>query len=108
MSNSFTDFQELLTAEWDFVQILDEIVSELPAFTRIKIFENFHSWFRDNHLTVISRGSELGLIGLLSAWINACKERIIVFDNTGIKIDCGFVPGLFILIKHKIRKKIER
>ena len=108
LSNSFTDVRELLDAERDFVKILGGIVSEFPTLTRTEIFANFSSWFRDNHLTVISRGSELGLIGLLSAWINACKERIIVFDNTGIKIDCGFVPGLFILIKHKIRKKIER
>jgi glycosyltransferase involved in cell wall biosynthesis len=107
LSNSFTDFQELLTAEWDFVQILDEIVSELPAFARIEIFENFHSWFRGNHLTVISRGSEIGLVGVSLAWFNVCKETKKAFENVGAKIESGFLRGLIFLIKHQLKIRID-
>lgn len=107
LSNSFTDVRELLDAERDFVQILGGIVSEFPTLTRKKIFANFSCWFRDNHLTVILRGSEMGIVGLLCAWINACKERIMLFEKTGTEIYIGFVPGLFILLKHQIRKKFN-
>jgi glycosyltransferase involved in cell wall biosynthesis len=107
LSNSFTDVRELLNAEWDFIQILVGIVSEFPTLIRIEIFKNFSSWFRDNHLTVISRGRDIGLVGIFSAWLRACKERKMVFESAGIKMDSGFVPGLFILTKHQIRKKLE-
>ena len=49
----------------------------------------------------------MGIVGLLCAWINACKERIMLFEKTGTKIYIGFVPGLFILLKHQIRKKFN-
>ena len=107
MSNTFTDLDSYLTAESDFIENIWPAISGFPEVHSERILLNFSSWFRDNHLTVILRGSEMGIVGLLCAWINACKERIMLFEKTGTKIYIGFVPGLFILLKHQIRKKFN-
>jgi glycosyltransferase involved in cell wall biosynthesis len=96
ISNSFTEVREFLNAELNFVQILSGI-----------ILRNFQSWFRNNHLTVISRGGNLGLGSLCLVWLHACIQSQRTFKNTRIKTKTGFLAGIFYLIKHHIKARIE-
>lgn len=107
ISNSFTDVRELLNAELNFVQILIGIISGLPTSRKTEILRNFQSWFRNNHLTVISRGGNLGLISLCRVWLHACIQSQKTFKNTRIKTKTGFLAGIFYLIKHHIKARIE-
>ena len=69
ISNSSVDLISYQTAENDFIQSVKRVTLNLPHPERTKIIIAFINWFLDNHLTVIYRQSNLGIIGKLCRFL---------------------------------------
>ena len=69
ISNSSVDLISYQTAERDFIQSVKKVTVDLPDSVRTKIIVSFINWFSDNHLTVIYRQSNLGIIGKLCRFL---------------------------------------
>lgn len=105
MSNSLSDLDAYLSAENDFINCLSPLIASESVFSQMNIYRGFHSRFRKNHLTVISRSTENLFLDLL-AWIRSCLSNFKNFARVGLYKAPGFISGLIELSKHRISKKI--
>ena len=106
MSNSRSDLNSYLSAETDFLISVSNLLHSESRASQMAIYKAFFLWFRENHLTVISRSSENLLLDLL-AWIRSCESNFKNFARFGLFKALGFTPGLVELSKHRIRQKIK-
>lgn len=106
MSNSRSDLTSYLSAEIDFIMSVSSLLHSESRASKMTIYKAFFLWFRENHLTVISRSSESLLLDLL-VWIKSCESNFKNFARFGLFKAPGFTPGLVEIIKHRIRQKIK-
>jgi hypothetical protein len=102
MSNSLTDLEAYLSAEEDFLKQIDREILNVPTPIRTQIFQNFGMWFRDNHLSLISRVPENSVCADFSSWLTATKANQKIFLKFGYKIKENFFRGFAVLVKHRI------
>lgn len=60
-SASSADIESYSSAEFDFVDELRDVISEMPRSSKKIIYKGFMCWFADNHLTVLNRRSKLNV-----------------------------------------------
>ena len=107
MSNSLSDLDAYITAEIDFVNSVSGLIGSESRESQMDIYKGFYLWFRENHLTVISRSNE-GLVFDLFAWMKSCLSNFKNFARFGLYKTPGFLSGLVKLSKHRISQKIGR
>lgn len=107
MSNSLTDIETYLTAEYDFIKRVSELIDSEPLSYRKVIFKSFHDWFRQNHLTLISRSS-LNYFEDFLLWFKSCRKNKANFDQTNFRFSSRLLSGVIILVKHRISSTIAR
>lgn len=107
MSNSLSDLDSYLSAEIDFINSVSDLVRSESTASQMTIYKAFYPWFRENHLTVISRSPESLLLDLF-AWIKSSVSNFKNFSRFGLYKAPGFTSGLVELSKHRISQKIRR
>jgi len=107
MSNSLSDLDAYLSAENDFVNVLSDLIVSEPVPSRLSMYTGFHSWFRENHLTVISRSTQNLPFDLL-AWMRSCISNYKNFSRVGLYKSPRFLAGVIELSKHRLSNKLRR
>jgi glycosyltransferase involved in cell wall biosynthesis len=102
MSNSQSNLLAFLDAETDFFQILDHETTGLSSPERREVFENFGKWFRDNHLTLISRVEGNRIRQDYSSWLIACRINRKNLAKFGYQSTQGFLSGMVVLFRHRV------
>jgi len=119
ISNSSIDLISYQTAENDFIQLVKRVTLVLPDSVRTEILITFINWFSDNHLTVIYRQPNLGIIGKLYRFLkievssliylkgykNSNRLALFFIFNSFFKFLMRFVHEIFLI---KSRKKLSK
>jgi glycosyltransferase involved in cell wall biosynthesis len=107
MSNSLTDLDAYLSAEFDFLdRIRESVITETPEYQE-DIYEAFYYWFRENHLTIILRSVTPMHIALAS-WLRACAFNDRNFSRFGFKFGRNISNGLAQIFKHQVRSRVAK
>jgi glycosyltransferase involved in cell wall biosynthesis len=107
MSNSLTDLDAYLSAEFDFLdRIRDSVITETLEY-QLDIYEGFYYWFRENHLTVILR-SVTPIHIALASWLRACAFNHRNFSRFGFKFRRNISNGLVQILKHQVRSVVVK
>jgi glycosyltransferase involved in cell wall biosynthesis len=102
MSNSLTDLDAYISAEFDFLDQIRGSVSVETLEFQSEIYEAFYNWFRENQLTVILRPANPINRAFIS-WLRACAFNNKNFRRFGFNYRRGILDGLIIIIKHRVR-----